>query len=134
MLLEKSRRMTLPALTASFLACSASLDDSVALQDATDAPIITTLRLRDGSLAITSTDGGVRYGVHDPAGGWQANLTLDELEQLNPGLHELVQSAVADNPYIDARLDAVTPDQTDLVNGTGARPNAPGRTGLSERR
>ena len=125
--------MTLPALAATFLACSASLDDAPILQDATGAPVIATLRLRDGSLTITSTELGVRYGLRDAAGHWQANLTLDQLEQSNPDLHELIRSAVARSavgsavgePYIDARLDAVHPKRRTDSAATGASPTGP---------
>lgn len=119
----------MPLLAVACLSCSASLDDSVALQDTTGAPVIATLRLRDGALAITATERGVRYGLRGAAGRWQANLTLEELEQLNPDLHELVRAAVARSaatqPYFDARLDSRTPEHpTGSTDVTGTTPNA----------
>jgi hypothetical protein len=76
------------------LACSASVNEAPP-QDATGAPVIVHLQSRGGELTLTSSAGGVRYGVRDRAGNTFAQLTLEELDRSYPELSQIARSAVA---------------------------------------
>jgi hypothetical protein len=79
------------------LACSASVNEPPP-QDAAGAPVIVHLQSRGGELTVTSSAGGVRYGVRDRAGNTFAQLTLEELERSYPELSQMARSAVAAAP------------------------------------
>jgi hypothetical protein len=85
-------------MVSGLLGCSASVSEPAPLHDATGAPLIATLRLRDSVLRIaasSSSAGGLRYEVQDASGEWHADLTIEELERMAPELSEVARSASA---------------------------------------
>jgi hypothetical protein len=91
-------------LAAGALGCAGNWGEAPLETPEPEARALVTIRARDAELTLTSTVHGIRYSVRDAQGALQAALTLEQLQALDPGLHELARRATAGGG--EAGLDA----------------------------